>query len=360
LTETKLAIAGQILQLIINFDAQINYLTMSLLSFLKSKTFKYHFLLALAAGIAFLWFSFKALDVYTRHGRTIEVPDLVGMNKEEVQNVLRRAHLRMVINDSIFDTTREKGSVASQNPAAGAEVKKNRTIYLTTVAVLPEMVAMPDLTDLSFRQAQALLLTYGLEVGQLDYVPNIARNAVLQQKFNDGTIQPGTLIEKGTRINLVLGTGVGSSYVNVPLVIGRPRDEAIRLINSSSLNIGQEVFLDDTEENLRVYRQSPNVLNRPQKVAMGSTVDLYYRSSDNFDFQEYSEEVLGVTTPNLMGKTPLEVFEVLEELLLVLGEEIFEQDATTENARVIRQSPDPAEQPNILRGTQINIWYGKP
>jgi eukaryotic-like serine/threonine-protein kinase len=351
---------GQFHQLIINFDGQINYLTMSLLSFIKSKTFRYHFLLALAAGIAFLWFSFKALDVYTRHGRTIEVPDLSGMNKEEAHRALKKIDLRMVINDSIFDTTREKGSVASQNPAAGAEVKKNRAIYLTTVAVLPEMVAMPDLTDLSFRQAQALLLTYGLEVGQLDYVANIARNAVLQQKYNNGTIQPGTLVEKGTRINLVLGTGVGSSYVNVPLVIGRPRDEAIRLINSSSLNIGQEVFLDETEENLMVYRQSPNVLNRPQKVAMGSTVDLYYRSSDNFDFQEYAEEVLGVPTPNLLGKTPLDVFEILEEQLLVLGEEVFEDNSTTENARVIRQSPDPTEQPNILRGTQIDIWYGKP
>lgn len=332
---------------------------MSLITFIKSKTFRNHFLLALAAGIALLWFSLQALDAYTRHGRTIEVPELDGMSTEQAKQVLKEMNLEPVINDSIFDTNREKGSVAAQNPVAGSEVKRNRTIYLTTVAILPEMVAMPDLTDLSSRQAQSLLETYGLKVGNLEYVSNIARNAVLQQKYKDGTIQPGTPVEKGTRIDLVLGTGVGSSNVNVPLVIGKTREEAIRLINSSSLNIGEEVFLDDNKENPRVFRQSPNVLNNQQRVSMGSNVDLYYRSADEFDFEEYTRELLGVATPDLTGKTPWEVIELLEESVLVLGEEKFEEGATTQNARVYKQEPDFNENPTILRGTEINVWYRK-
>lgn len=330
---------------------------MKIIAFLKSKTFRFHILLAIAAGIALLWFSIRTLDIYTRHGRTIEVPDLNGLEKSQAQQVLKRMNLKPVINDSIFDTTRDKGSVAAQNPEAGAEVKRNRTIYLTTVALLPEMVAMPDLTDLSFRQAQSLLETHGLRVGNLDYVPNIARNAVLQQKYNKGTIQPGTPVEKGTPIDLVLGTGEGSSYVNVPLVIGKTREEAIRLINASSLNVGQEVFMDESTENAKVYRQSPNVLNRQQQVSMGSTVDLYYRSIEEFDFDEYTRELLSVPTPNLIGRTPWEVLETLEATLLMLGEEIFEPGTTTQNARVYRQEPDAAEEPIILRGTEIKIWY---
>ncbi len=330
---------------------------MSLLSFLKSKTFRLHILIAIALGIVVLWLSFKGLELYTRHGRTIEVPDLDRMELEQAQQVLRRMNLTPVVNDSIFDTTREKGTVAVQNPAAGEEVKRNRSIYLTTVAILPEMVAMPDLTDLSFRQAQAMLHTHGLLVGQLDYVPNIARNAVLQQKYNQGTIQPGTPIEKGTRINLVLGTGVGSSNVNVPLVIGKTREEATMLINSSSLNIGQEVFMDEDTENVRVYRQSPNVLNNKKSVSMGSTVDLYYRSAEEFDFEEYTRQLLGVNTPDLTGKTQAEVMETLENSLLVPGKEVFENGATIENARVYKQLPDFNEQPLILRGSEIDVWY---
>ncbi len=350
---------GKTRQIIINFGAATNKLPMSIISFLKSKTFRNHFILALAAGIALLWFSLKALDVYTRHGHTIEVPDITGMDKEQAQRVLKRLHLRPVINDSIFDTTREKGSVASQNPAPGQEVKRNRAIYLTTVAILPEMVAMPDLTDLSFRQAQALLKTYGLEVGKLEYIPNIARNAVLQQKYRGGSIQPGTLVEKGTPIDLVLGTGEGSNYVNVPLLIGKTREEAIMLINNSSLNVGQEIYLDEVITNARVFRQSPNVMAGPQRLAMGSTVDLIYRSADSFDFSEYTQEVLGIETPDLTGKTPWEVMEILEKNMLIIGEEIFDANATTQNARVYRQSPSRAEKPEILKGTQINVWYRK-
>jgi eukaryotic-like serine/threonine-protein kinase len=311
----------------------------------------------LAAGIALLWFSLKMLDVYTMHGKTITVPELEGMTPDEAQRVLKRANLRLVLNDSIFDTNREKGTIASQNPEPGTEVKKNRTIYLTMVALLPEMIPMPDLTDLSLRQALALLETYGLKVGRLEHVPNIARNAVLQQKYNNGTIEPGTLIEKGTSIDLVLGTGVADSNVPVPLLIGKTRAEATNLLNLASLNVGQEVFLDEDEENVRVFRQSPNVLNSREYLPLGSTVDLYYRSVEEFDFEEYLNETLSVTTPDLYGKSPEDVFQILQDMNLSLGEEVFERNVSVENARVFRQEPDFSNTPTILRGSKINIWY---
>ncbi len=330
---------------------------MSIISFIKSKTFRNHILLAVAAIIALLWLSLKALDLYTMHGKTITVPDLEGVQTEEAERILQDMNLRAVINDSIFDSEREKGSVATQNPAPGNEVKKNRTIYLTTVAILPEMIAMPDLTDLSLRQALAMLETHGLQAGRLEYVPNIARNAVLQQQFNRGTIEPGTMVEKGTRIDLVLGDGAADTRVYVPLLIGKTRDEAIQLLNSSSLNVGQEVFLDDETEGLRVYRQSPSVNERRERLEMGSTVDLYYRSDSIFDFEEYLTETLSVETPNLMGKSPEEVFQVLRENFLVTGNEVFDNNVSVTQARAYRQDPDPLDQPLIMRGESIDVWY---
>ncbi len=330
---------------------------MSIISFIKSKTFRNHILLAIAVIIALLWLSLKALDYYTMHSKTITVPDLDGMQTEEAERTLKDMNLRAVINDSIFDSEREKGSVATQNPAPGNEVKKNRTIYLTTVAILPEMVAIPDLTDLSLRQALAMLETHGLQAGRLEYVPNIARNAVLQQKYNQGTIEPGTMVEKGTRIDLVLGDGAADTRVYVPLLIGKTREEAIQLINSSSLNVGQEVFLDDEPEGLRVYSQSPSVHEQRQRLEMGSTVDLYYRSDSIFDFEEYLTETLSVETPDLIGKSPEEVFQVLRENFLVTGDEVFDNNVPVTQARSYRQDPDPLDQPIIMRGESIDVWY---
>lgn len=336
---------------------KISILNMSIISFIKSKTFRTHILLASATIIILLWVSLKALDIYTMHGRTITVPNLEGLQKEEAESLLKNMNLRASINDSIFDTGREKGSIATQNPAPGIEVKKNRTIYLTTVAVLPEMIAMPDLTDLSLRQALAMLETHGLQAGRLEYVPNIARNAVLQQKFNQGTIEPGTMVEKGVRIDLVLGDGAQDTRVYVPLLIGKYRDEAIQLLNSSSLNLGQEFFLDDETDDARVYRQSPSVTDRRERLEMGSSVDIYYRSDSIFDFDEYLTETLSIETPDLRGKSPEEVFRILRDAFLSVGDEVFENNVPVSQAKAFSQDPDPEEQPTIMRGESIDIWY---
>ncbi len=334
---------------------------MSFISFIKSKTFRNHFLLAVALIIAFLWFSLKALDMYTRHGKTITVPDLESMPTEEAIHELEELNLRAVVNDSIFDDTREKGTIASQNPAAGVDVKRNRTVYITTVAILPEMIAMPDLTDLSLRQAQAQLKTYGLRIGKLDHVPHIARNAVLEQKYNEGSIQPGTMVEKGTEIDLVLGTGETQTYTHVPMVIGQPRQQAIQLINAASLNVGEEIFpeghTESDHENLKVYMQSPDATQSRPRLELGATVNLEYRSAYDFDFEEYTSELLSIENPDLYGKTPREVLEALDDAFLILGDEVFDNNVPINQARVYRQDPDPDESPTLSRGTRIDVWY---
>ncbi len=325
--------------------------------FITSKLFLRHLLLAGAAAIVMMWLVLKLLDVYTLHNRTISVPDLEGMHEEDLNPLLDRMNLRYVVNDSIFDDSREKGSVAGQDPAPGAQVKRNRTIYLTTVAILPEMVEMPDLRDLSLRQAMSMLEAHGLSIGKLEYRPDIARNAVLEQKFAQGVIEPGTTVEKGTEIDLVLGEGLGENVVEVPMVIGMSRREAIQMLNASSLNVGNEVYIDEEDDYLKVYQQIPDPLTKTHFLQAGSTVDLHYRSSQEFDFEEYKKELLTVPVPMLYGKTMEEVKETLEELSLEIGEEVFEGGVSEQNARVYKQEPEFEEDARTPLDTKINIWY---
>jgi eukaryotic-like serine/threonine-protein kinase len=330
---------------------------MDLNAFIRSKLFLHQLLLAFALGIFIIWGSLKLLDAYTHHGRTVTVPDLEGLPEADIQSILKRQGLRYTINDSIFDDTREKGTISAQDPAPGTAVKRNRTIYLTMVALMPEMVPMPDLTDLSYRQAIARLETYGLRPGVLEYRPDIARNAVLQQKFKGGAIEPGTLVEKGTAIDLVLGEGLGENIVLVPTLIGKTRQEAIQTLNAATLNIGAEFFLDEEEINTRVYRQTPDPVTRNHYLQAGSTVDLYYRSSDAFDFEKYLAELLTVPVPLLFGKTPDEVLATLKNLDLELGDEVFENNVGLRDARVYRQEPAYEVDAMMRKGERINIWY---
>ncbi len=328
---------------------------------LKGFVFSTHFLrqLAIAAALAviIIWTVLKLLDLYTLHGRNISVPDIVDLQVEDASELLYAENLRYVINDSVFDETRETGSIARQDPMPGSKVKKNRTIYLTTVAVLPEMVAMPNLIDLSRRQALSVLETHGLKVGRLDFQPDIARNAVIEQLYRDGPIEPGTPVKKGTVIDLILGEGLGENITLVPLVIGMERSEAIRALNNASLNIGRETYMDDLEENIKVYMQNPDPLDTPKYLEAGREVALFYRSADLFDFDEYLEQLLSVPLPDLVGLTAEEAYEKLEQASLEIGLETYEEGATMENARIHRQSPPFQPGQIIKKGSTINVWY---
>ncbi len=330
---------------------------MTLRQFIFSKLFLKQLIIAASLAIVIIWIALKVLDIYTMHGHSIRVPDLSGHQAEDAKALLLNKSLRYVINDSIFDNTREPGSIAMQDPSPGTEVKRNRTIYLTTVAVLPEMVPMPDLTDLSRRQAMALLETHGLTVGRIEYRPDIARNVVLEQKYKDGVIEAGAPIAKGTAIDLVLGEGLGDNIAIVPLVIGMTPEDAARTLISSSLNVGAEVFMGDTTPNPKVYIQEPDPIDETVYLPAGNMVDLFYRSADDFDFEAYLEKILSVPIPYLRGKTPDEVRILLESRHLVVGMETFEHGATRENAIATRQEPLPREGVSMPRGETVDVWY---
>jgi beta-lactam-binding protein with PASTA domain len=260
---------------------------MSLGKFFKSKIFFINLGLSLLVTIILIWLATQFLNVFTLHGQEITVPDLTGLKTEELADYLSERHLDYEIIDSVYDSKGKKGTVISQDPYANSKVKSGRKIYVTVIAKLPERTTVPDLKDLTLRQSMSVLETYGLKTGKLEYVPDIARNAVLKQKYKGAVIEPGTMIEKGSAIDLVLGKGAKNEKAIVPFLLGKTRDEAINLINSSSLNVGEENFEDGADTtNARVYKQSPTY-SKKGSVSLGSTVDLWYKSDKKFDFKAF-------------------------------------------------------------------------
>jgi eukaryotic-like serine/threonine-protein kinase len=256
---------------------------MGFFRFFKSKYFWIHTGLAIVLSIFILWFTLKALDIYTLHGSSIDVPDFEGKHISELDDYADDYDVRYEIIDSIYDFRLEKGSVVMQDPAAGTRVKDNRKVYLTVVALQPEQVEMPNLIDLTLRQATAMLETYGLAVGKLQYVPDIATNAVLKQKFKGKVIEEGSLIEKGSKIDLVLGQGEDNEKVEIPDLYGMKQGEAIKELKANSLNLGEEIFEDGADTTVsRVYKAVPGFRN---VVSMGTSVKLYYRSERKHDFK---------------------------------------------------------------------------
>lgn len=329
---------------------------MTFRKFILSKIFIRHLVLISISGLFLLWLTMELLNVYTRHGRYIQVPDITGLTLDEAKDVLREYNLRVTVNDSIHDATQEGGTIARQDPRSGMEVKRNRRVYLTKVAILPEQVAMPNLVDLSFRQATALLSSYGLQIGNLSYRPDIGHNTILEQLVQSAPIEPGTLINKGTEIDLIIGQGLGQNQVPVPLLIGKTRSEAIALIQAMSLSVGLEDFLDDPADAPRVYQQSPDPTLRNQFLLAGNTVNLVYRSGNRFDFEQHLSSLATVKIPMLFGKNPREVRALLAENNLTLGNETYD-GSVSDDMRAYRQHPEYDPYGRITIGTQVDVWY---
>ncbi len=255
--------------------------------FLKSRLFLRHFLISVLLTVIILFAIFKILAAYTFHGREVTVPDCTGFTLNEIQNSPAFADFDFVVVDSVYDPQKEKGTIVTQDPLPKSQVKAHRKIYLTVIASMPEKVSMPDLKDLTLRQAIATLQTFGLIVGKMEYVPDIGTNAVLRQLYNGREVRPGTMLEKGAVIDLVLGMGIGGNRIKMPFLIGMSRSEALRELAADSLYVGAEIYTDKKDTiNARVYKQSPNY-SSGLLLNVGQSIDLYYKSDPGFDWGTY-------------------------------------------------------------------------
>lgn len=252
---------------------------MDFLRFLITKIFLRHLGLAVAIAIILLLGTLLWLKIYTHHGKTITVPDLTGLTEEEVADVTSSRRLTFEVIDSVFSMEMPRGTVIKQNPGGNTKVKKNRKIFLTMNAVNQEMVSMPQLVGLSFRQAGLAMQNAGLIQGTIEYRPNDAKNNVLQQKHNDSVIKEGTEITKGSVIDLVLGMGLSSSTTRIPELIGTGLEEAKEIIARYYLNLGavtyDESFLE-AEDSIGafIWRQYPE-FDEFRRLNMGMEMDVW-------------------------------------------------------------------------------------
>ncbi len=224
--------------------------------------------------VFFLGFFFIYLPYTTNHGQSITVPDLKSKNVSQLDDFLGDKDLNYEVSDCTFVANVAPLTVLSQYPAPGSKVKEGRKIYVTVVANTAPLIKMPKLTDMTHQSAQMYLRSVGLAEGTITYEPDMAQNAVLRQSFNGHEILPGQPIAKGSKIDLVLGEGLGTAQFDAPSVIDLALDEAKFAIVGAGLKVGQ-IMEKDAEEGQAsgvVVKQNPESGN---KVRIGDVIDLW-------------------------------------------------------------------------------------
>ncbi len=259
----------------------MSHIKQSWVKFLFSKLGVKHVLFSFSSVVLLIVVTLFLLKYYTRHNQLIELPNLYGLTLDEADSILSTASLKHVVIDSVFNLELAPLSVVEQNPTAGSYVKEERRIYLTIVSKNKKQVQLPNLVDLTLRRATSKLKSIGLEIGEMTFVPDVAKNVVLKQQINGQEVVSGTLLTIGTSVDLVIGDGLSDVMVELPNLMGLTLEDADILLHMKSINLGMISFDENVNDSVNavIYRQRPSSEENPL-INLGQNVDIYLKSAE--------------------------------------------------------------------------------
>lgn len=220
------------------------------------------------------------LPSYTNHGETVSVPDVTGFHYDEIKDLINAKDLKYEVDiDSGFNADLNPLIILKQSPKAGNKVKSGRKIYLTLNSRNAPLLKMPNLVNSQLKNVQEILANAGLVSGDIEYVPDIGRNVVLEQKYRGRNIQEGFEIPKGSQIDLVVGDGLGNQSLNVPRLIGMDEVDAEFLIIGSGLKMGRINYIpNDSIPKGTIIKHLPPA---GVEVKTGESIDLWISEIKN-------------------------------------------------------------------------------
>lgn len=176
-------------------------------SFRTNKFFWLNLVAMIVVVVALLFGVLKWLDVYTRHGEAVVVPDVKGMTVGEATKMFSNHGLVCVVSDSNYVKNKAAGIVLDVNPGAGQKVKEGRTIYLTINTLSIPLRAVPDVADnSSLRQAQAKVLAAGFKLNEVHLVSG-EKDWVYGIQYQGRPLEAGEKVPLGAFLTLMVGNG---------------------------------------------------------------------------------------------------------------------------------------------------------
>lgn len=142
----------------------------------------------MAASVALVFLALGGLKLYTRHYNSVEVPSIKGLSQDDARKTLKALHLDMEVVDSVYNEALEPGIILDTTPAEGAIIKDRRTIYVIINNMQIKKATVPDVYEVSRRQAEALVRRAGFSDLNVAFVPGEYNNLALRLKNRLGQI----------------------------------------------------------------------------------------------------------------------------------------------------------------------------
>lgn len=217
----------------------MNHFNIEYISTMKNKKRKKILVwLVIILGIlvsAFILVDDVVMPRYVQLGKTLKVPNVVGLPIADAMKVLKDAGLQPKEAEHKQDRHYPVGTVIGQNPPANAEVKSERGVYLT-ISGGEKMVVVPNIQAKSIREATFTLERYGLILGNIQYEPsdNFFENTIMSQEPT-----AGTKVSLHSMVHVIVSQGRAGEKEVVPNVVGKTLSEAEKFLTQSGFTLGK-------------------------------------------------------------------------------------------------------------------------
>jgi beta-lactam-binding protein with PASTA domain len=166
-------------------------------------------LIAFAILAVIIFVVLRWLDIYTNHGKQVTVPDVVGLQVAEAAPFFGQRTLYYVVIDSSFVKNRPSGSILETIPPVGTNVKEGRTIYVTVNSYSAHLLVVPEVKNMSQRQASAMLKSLGFESVTITMVSAAYRDLVLGLETRGKILSAGDRLPADIPLTLLVSSGEG-------------------------------------------------------------------------------------------------------------------------------------------------------
>lgn len=260
----------------------------AILRFVGSRVFLLNMGLLLSLGYIFLSLLFAWLMSYTNHGESISVPEIKGMKLEMAQDLIEDKGLEIMILDSMYTDSIEPNVILSQEPQPDEKVKENRRIYVT---ISSTNVPMKDVSSKwvgkGVKEVRLLMRQRGFVIEKELTIdgefPGEVRKIVHEHKtifeYVSGKGGGKEILKSfpiGTKFTIFVTTGPGGE-VPIPNLVCRSLQEAISILQMSSINVGAIIGSAPDSLNAFVWQQEPPFFEG-ERMRKGEAIDLHIQA----------------------------------------------------------------------------------
>lgn len=205
-------------------------------------------------------------------GKTVEVPDVLGMTEKQAADELDKYGLKYKLGISAISDEYDEGEVVSTDPDVGTSVKKGFTVTLVlSRGSDSDTVKTPTFVGKKLKDAESLLESYDLKKGDISYESSdMPEGYIISQDP-----EPGTEIKSGEKVSFVVSQGEeeDESGIEVPNLKGKTESEAKKLLESVGLKLGKVATEhSDTEEGLIISQTKSAGSDAESGDSVGITV----------------------------------------------------------------------------------------